>query len=166
MTNAGTDKYAPPENPALPPSDMKLNLQRAALLVTDPQVDFLSPKGVTWDLVGESVREQNTVPNIGRLLAAAKQAGIPVVISPHYYFPTDHGWRFEGALEKVMHSIGMFGRKGPLTLAALRTQAPTSCRNTRSTSATVRRSSPRHTRSTGPSRTTWFSNYASSGLTR
>ena len=116
MTNAGTDKYAPPENPALPPSDMKLNLQRAALLVTDPQVDFLSPKGVTWDLVGESVREQNTVPNIGRLLAAAKQAGIPVVISPHYYFPTDHGWRFEGALEKVMHSIGMFDRKGPLTL--------------------------------------------------
>ncbi len=116
MTNAGTDKYALPEKPALPPSDMKLNLQRAALLVTDPQVDFLSPKGVTWDLVGESVTEQHTVPNIGRLLAAAKQAGIPVVISPHYYYPTDHGWRFEGALEKVMHSLGMFDRKGPLTL--------------------------------------------------
>ena len=46
MTN--TDKYAPPEKPALPPSDMKLDVQRAALLVTDPQVDFLSPKGVTW----------------------------------------------------------------------------------------------------------------------
>ena len=116
MTNAGIDKYAPPENPALPPSDIKLNLQRAALLVTDPQIDFLSPKGVTWELVGESVTEQHTVPNIGRLLAAAKQAGIPVVISPHYYYPTDHGWRFEGALEKVMHSLGMFDRKGPLTL--------------------------------------------------
>ena len=61
MTNAGIDKYAPPENPALPPSDMKLNLQRAALLVTDPQIDFLSPKGVTWELVGESVTEQHTV---------------------------------------------------------------------------------------------------------
>ena len=116
MTNTQTDKYAPPENPALPPSDMKLEVQRAALLVTDPQVDFLSPKGVTWALVGESVTEQHTVPNIGRLLEAAKQAGIPVVISPHYYYPTDHGWRFEGALEKVMHSIGMFDRKGPLTL--------------------------------------------------
>ena len=116
MSNGQTDKYAPPEKPALPPSDMKLNVERAALLVTDPQVDFLSPKGVTWGLVGESVTEQNTVPNIGRLLEAAKRAGILVVISPHYYYPTDHGWRFEGALEKVMHAIHMFDRKGPLTL--------------------------------------------------
>ncbi len=116
MANAQIDKYAPPEKPALPPSDMKLDVQRAALLVTDPQIDFLSPKGVTWGLVGESVTEQHTVPNIGRLLEAAKQAGIPVVISPHYYYPTDHGWRFEGALEKVMHSVGMFDRKGPLAL--------------------------------------------------
>ena len=69
-----------------------------------------------WALVGESVKEQGTVPNIGRLLDAAKRAGIPVVISPHYYYPTDHGWRFEGALEKVMHSVGMFDRKGSLTL--------------------------------------------------
>ena len=95
---------------------MKLNVQRAALPVTAPQADFLSPKGVTWGLVGESVTEQRTVPNIGRLLEAVKQAGIPVVVSPHYYYPTDHGWCVEGALEKVMHSIGMFDRKGPFTL--------------------------------------------------
>ena len=114
--NAATDKYAPPEKSGLPPSNMKLNLERTALLVTDPQIDFLSEKGVAWALVGESVTEQNTVPNIGRLMKAAKKAGIPVVISPHYYFPTDKGWQFEGALEKVMHNIGMFDRKGPLTL--------------------------------------------------
>ena len=113
---AGVEKYAPPEKSGLPPSTMKLNLERTALLVTDPQIDFLSPKGVTWELVGESVKEQKTVANIGRLMAAAKKAGILVVISPHYYFPTDHGWKFEGALEKVMHNIGMFDRKGPLTL--------------------------------------------------
>ena len=47
QAEAGTDKYAPPAKPALPPSNMKLNLKRAALVVTDPQVDFLSPKGVT-----------------------------------------------------------------------------------------------------------------------
>jgi hypothetical protein len=40
---------------------------------------------------------------------------IPVFISPHYYYPTDHGWKFEGALEKLMHNIGMFDRKGALT---------------------------------------------------
>ena len=38
------------------------------------------------------------------------------VISPHYYYPTDHGWKFEGGLEKLMHKIGMFDRKGPLDL--------------------------------------------------
>ena len=49
-------------------------------------------------------------------LRAAKEAGLTVAISPHYYFPTDHGWRFEGPLEKLMHGIGMFDRKGPLSL--------------------------------------------------
>ena len=110
------EKYAPPKESALPPSDMTLDLERTALLITDPQIDFLSEKGVTWALVGESVTEQNTVANIGRLIGAAKEAGITVVISPHYYYPTDKGWRFEGALEKVMHKIGMFDRTGPYTM--------------------------------------------------
>ncbi|MGI9418666.1 MAG: isochorismatase family protein, partial [Geminicoccaceae bacterium] len=42
-------------------------------------------------------------------------AGMPVFISPHYYYPHDHGWQFEGALEALMHKIGMFDRKGPLS---------------------------------------------------
>jgi nicotinamidase-related amidase len=110
------DKYAPPAEPALPPSNMKLNLQRTALVVTDPQIDFLSPKGVTWGVVGESVQELKTVENIERLFVAAKKAGIAVAISPHYYYPTDKGWKFEGALEKLMHKIGMFNRVGPYTM--------------------------------------------------
>ena len=102
--------YDEPENPGLPPSNMELDLSRTALVVTDPQIDFLSPDGVTWDIVGKSVTENKTVENIERLLKAAKEADITVVISPHYYFPTDHGWKFEGALEKVMHNLGMFDR--------------------------------------------------------
>mgnify|MGYP001189779923 CR=1 FL=1 len=113
---AADDPYADPAKPALPPSDMKLDLPRTALVVTDPQIDFLSPKGVTWGVVGKSVEKQGTVANIGRLLKAAKAAGITVAISPHYYYPTDKGWRFEGALEKLMHKIGMFDRKGPYNL--------------------------------------------------
>lgn len=116
IAQAATDQYADPEKPALPPSDMKLDLQRTALVVTDPQVDFLSPKGVTWGVVGKSVEKQGTVANIGRLFAAAKAAGITVAVSPHYYYPTDKGWRFEGALEKLMHKIGMFDRKSPYTV--------------------------------------------------
>ncbi len=113
---AAGDPYADPAQPALPPSTMKLDLPRTALLVTDPQIDFLSPKGVTWGVVGKSVEKQGTVANIGRLFKAAKAANVTVAISPHYYYPTDKGWRFEGALEKLMHKIGMFDRKGPYNL--------------------------------------------------
>jgi len=107
--------YADPIKPALPPSDMVLDLKRTALVVTDPQIDFLSPEGVTWGVVGKSVTEHNTVENIERLFKAAKAQNLIVAVSPHYYYPTDHGWKFEGALEKLMHKIGMFDRKGPLT---------------------------------------------------
>ena len=113
---AADDPYAPPDNPALPPSDMKLDLPRTALVITDPQIDFLSPDGVTWGVVGESVTEHNTVANIDRLFAATKAANLTVAVSPHYYYPTDKGWRFEGALEKLMHAIGMFNRPGPYTM--------------------------------------------------
>ncbi len=39
------------------------------------------------------------------------------VISPHYYYPTDHGWSFGGPLEKLMHAIGMFDRSSPYEVA-------------------------------------------------
>ena len=95
---------------------IEINPQDTALLITDPQNDFLSPEGATWDLVGESVTENGTVGNIEALLKAAKENAIQVFISPHYYYPTDHGWKFEGTLEKVMHDINMFDRKGALDL--------------------------------------------------
>jgi len=113
---AGTGKYADPAKPMLPPSDMKLDLARTALVVIDPQVDFLSPKGVAWGAVGESVKQHNTVENLGLLFAAAKATGITVAVSPHHYYPTDKGWKFEGALEKLMHKIGMFNRRSPYSM--------------------------------------------------
>ena len=100
----------------LPDPGVEIDRAHTALVITDPQNDFLSPEGVTWDLVGESITENNTVEHIDLLLKAAKQNEIQVFISPHYYYPTDHGWKFEGALETVMHHIGMFDRKDPLSI--------------------------------------------------
>ena len=87
-----------------------------ALVITDPQNDFLSPEGVAWGLVGNSVTENNTVANIGSLLQAAKASGMPVFVSPHYYYPTDKDWQFGGAVEQLMHDINMFDRTGALSL--------------------------------------------------
>ena len=100
----------------LPNPGMEIVKGRTALVITDPQNDFLSPDGVTWGVVGESVTANNTVKNIEKLLKAAKSSDMPVFVSPHYYYPTDHGWQFEGALEVLMHNIGMFDRKGALNL--------------------------------------------------
>jgi len=101
---------------ALPDPGMEVVKGRTALLVTDPQNDFLSPDGVTWGVVGKSVTANNTVANIDSLFKHAKANDIPVFVSPHYYFPHDHGWKFEGALEKLMHHIGMFDRKDALSV--------------------------------------------------
>jgi len=95
---------------------MELNHTDTALVLTDPQNDFLSPDGATWDLVGKSVEEHHTVENIERLLTAARDAGFTVFISPHYYYPYDHEWAFGGTLEEKMHELGMFDRKAPLSL--------------------------------------------------
>jgi len=100
----------------LPDPGMEIVPERTALVVTDPQNDFLSEDGVAWGVVGESVTENNTVENLERLMAAAKSNGIAMFVSPHYYYPTDHGWQFGGALEVLMHNIGMFDRTGPLSL--------------------------------------------------
>ncbi len=100
---------------ALPDPGMEVVKGRTALVITDPQNDFLSPKGVAWGVVGKSVTDNNTVENIDSLFKAAKNNDMPVFVSPHYYFPTDHSWQFEGALEKLMHNISMFDRKGALT---------------------------------------------------
>lgn len=108
---------APIVTAGLPETSMTVTRGNTALVITDPQIDFLSPKGVTWGVVGKSVTDNNTVKNIETLLKAAKANGIPVFISPHYYFPTDKGWKFEGSLEKLMHNLGMFDRAGPLDLS-------------------------------------------------
>jgi nicotinamidase-related amidase len=96
---------------------MDIDPGTTALVVTDPQNDFLSPDGVTWGLVGASVEENGTVANIERLFQAAKAGGYGVFISPHYYYPTDKGWQFGGTVEQMMHDIDMFDRTGALDLA-------------------------------------------------
>ncbi len=110
------EHYADPADPGLPLIDMQIEPGRTALVVVDPQVDFLDEGGVAWGVVGESVSEQGVVDNLERLFIAAKAAEMPVVVSPHYYYPQDHQWAFEGTLERVMHGIGMFDRADPLSL--------------------------------------------------
>ena len=95
---------------------MEFNKSDTALVVIDPQNDVLSETGVSWGLVGESIKENNTVENLERLFRAAKGGGFEVFISPHYLYPADQGWGFCGAVERMMLEGKEFFRRDPLSL--------------------------------------------------
>lgn len=107
--------HLPPLNDGLPEPGFDIVAGSTAIVITDPQNDFLSPEGVTWGVVGQSVTENGTVDNLEKLFQAADETGMPLFVSPHYYFEHDHKWQIEGALERLMHNIGMFDRSHTLT---------------------------------------------------
>lgn len=86
------------------------------MVFIDPQNDVLSEKGIAWGTVGDSVKENKTVENMERIFQAAKKNGFEVFISPHYFYPTDKGWKFNGPLETEEAKTKMFARSGVLSL--------------------------------------------------
>lgn len=99
----------------LPDPGFKID-HTTAIVITDPQNDFLHEDGVAWGAVGQSVKENHTIENLETIFALAEANGIPMFVSPHYYYEHDHGWAFEGALEKLMHDINMFDRGDQLNV--------------------------------------------------
>lgn len=50
------------------------------------------------------------------MFKAAQEMDFLVFVSPHYYYPHDKNWEFEGSLEALMHEIDMFQRVDALSL--------------------------------------------------
>jgi nicotinamidase-related amidase len=101
---------------AAQPQGLKVTPTDTAVVFIDPQNDVLSEKGANWGAVGASVTENHTVENMERIFKAAKAKGYAVFISPHYFYPTDNGWAFNGPLEADEFHTHTFARRGPLTL--------------------------------------------------
>lgn len=95
---------------------MKYDPADTAVVVIDPQNDVLSPSGSSWDAVGASVTENRTVENLVEIFTAAAAGGYAVYISPHYFYPSDHSWLFNGPLEADELRTNTFARVGPLSL--------------------------------------------------
>lgn len=95
---------------------MDLKNTTTAVVLIDPQNDVLSEKGSSWGAVGASVTENNTVENMERVFRAAKDRGYAVFISPHYFYPTDSRWAFNGPLEAEAFETRTFARSGQLDL--------------------------------------------------
>ena len=91
---------------------MRLDLRTTALVLTDLHNDFLSPHGKAYPLIADSLARNDTAQNIERLLRAARQRGMKIFISPHYYYPHDQRWTAPTTpLEDLAHRIGLLTRR-------------------------------------------------------
>jgi nicotinamidase-related amidase len=99
---------------------MNIANKDTAVVFIDPQNEVLDERGLAWPLFRESLQENNTIENMERLFMAAKAHGFEVFISPHYFYPTDKGWKFNGPLETEEATSGMFARQGVLNLDGLK----------------------------------------------
>ena len=86
-----------------------LDSSRTALLIIDPQNDFLSEGGVAWGLVGDGVKSTKVVEHLVALRQAAKKASIPVFYCPHYYNEKEFStWKHLNPIDQMMFEGKMF----------------------------------------------------------
>ena len=95
---------------------MDIRKTDTAIVFIDPQNDVLSETGANWGAVGASVTENGTIENMEKIFRAAKANGYEVFISPHYFYPTDNGWKMNGPLETDEFQNHSFARTGSLDL--------------------------------------------------
>jgi len=89
----------------------EIDLKSTAILITDPQNDFLSEGGAVWDLVGSEVQKYNVVEKLKQLRKTAKEIGIPVFYSPHIYTENEYQtWKHLNFIDKVMFERKMFNK--------------------------------------------------------
>ena len=86
-----------------------IDVESTAVLIIDPQNDFLSEGGAVWDLVGSEVQKTNVVARLQKIIKTARNLKIPVVYSPHFY--TEHeykDWKHLNFVDRVMFERRMF----------------------------------------------------------
>jgi len=103
----------------MPNTNFQISPADTAVVFIDPQNDVLSEKGLAWPLVHESLRENDTINNMERIFKIAKARGFEIFISPHYFYPEDKGWKFNGPLEADEAASKIFARRGRLNLEGL-----------------------------------------------
>ena len=83
-----------------------------AVLFVDPLNDFISEGGKMWPYLKENAERVNLVPNLKRLLGAARGAGVKVGFVPHRrYEPGDYqGWRFTNFTHRKTAEYRFFER--------------------------------------------------------
>lgn len=99
-------------------TEPSLDRARTAVLITDPQNDFLSPDGKLYGLLEDNLKELGTIDNIGKLMKIAKETGVTLAVDPLVYTALDGNWINAGALQrqlldmKALHRTSLAEPKG------------------------------------------------------
>lgn len=79
-----------------------LDKERTAVLITDPQNEFLREDGKLYKLLADNLKELGTVDNIEKLMKTAKKAGIVLAVDPLVYTTLDTSRIHPGALQRQL----------------------------------------------------------------
>lgn len=96
----------------------QLDKDRTAVLITDPQNDFLHPKGKLYGLLKDNLKKLGTIDNIESLMKAAKSADVALAVDPLVYTALDGNWINTGALQRklldmqALHRASLADNKG------------------------------------------------------
>lgn len=87
------------------------NPAQTALLVIDPVNDFLSEGGAAWEMTKSTVKKNNVVAQLQRLIAGSRAAGVPVLFAPMAYTEEDYaqdGLQKRSGINRLMFENKMF----------------------------------------------------------
>ncbi len=91
-------------------SQLSYEKEATALLVIDPYNDFISEGGKVWDRLKPVAEANGCVPNMVRVLDAARNAGLRIFYAPHRrYRPGDYeSWKYVAPVQKAAWSRKTF----------------------------------------------------------
>lgn len=75
---------------------------RTAIVITDPQNEFLADNGKLRGLLAENLKELDTIANIEVLMKTAKVQGVALAVDPLVYTTLDSDWSRAGALQRQL----------------------------------------------------------------
>lgn len=87
-----------------------LDKARTAVLITDPQNDFLREDGKLYKLLADNLKELGTVDNIEKLMKAAKKNNIALAVDPLVYTTMDVARINAGALQRQLMDMKVLYR--------------------------------------------------------
>ena len=75
---------------------------RTAIVITDPQKDFLDKDGKLYGLVAPNMEQLGTIDNIETLMKLSKSKDVTLAVDPLVYTRSDIDWSNAGALQRQL----------------------------------------------------------------